>query len=1003
MKILKIRFENINSLKGVHEIDFSVNPLVSAGLFAITGATGTGKTTILDVITLSLFDRIPRVDEKISKGLIERTGLIITRNMNSCFAEVSYQCLKGIFTSKWSISLTRNGTLREYELELYDSSGALLDLKKTEVPALNEKNIGLNFDQFIKAIILAQGDFSAFLKAKGDERGKLLEQITGSTIYRKLGIAAFNKNKQFGQELENLLARENDLRNRLLDDNAFAQLLSELAERDSAIKTYSARLKTLNDQKKLREQILQLTSNVAAKETREKELTTEYEEFIRLNGERLEKHRKLIPFSKKLWDWQQLGKSLINNTERQGKIQEDISVCQNRDEEIRKEVTRLTGSEDEVSAALNAFEKKVLEIERQKAEKETVAVAGKKEIARICSELNLKPDLSSPEKMDAEVSRLIGEKDSSIRLLIAGLDPELLESPETGLRKVRSFSEFADSYKTEKLQLNNLKQQLEKDNKELSEAKMVIDELPDMITLAKDEKIKSDLIHENLIKERRIRELSASLEEHRHRLTDGEPCPLCGSVNHPYSQNGPAAADELAGAIREAGEECEKRRKTLFSLETRLNQNTEIREKKSKEIAGIERDILKVNEKCNSALSGLPPEYRSKEPQAIIDSLRTIADDLEKFLSESAAKTKLTDLTGRLRNLLDLTTVADELYRQRQLLFTGTDVRQVTGSLMKRFTENNTTRNKQLEDKKELDERVEKDRKDLTALEEELKNELPDYPEIGKAFEDIIKETDYRILTTREENLKNGLLEIRTTLNEFRSRLSEMKLSDTPEPVEDLNAGLETIGKRLEEENLLRDGLVTRKGIQTESLKVLETVNADIERQKKTSEKWVLLNRYIGDAEGRKFSTFAQQLTLHQLVRLANRRLRMLNDRYQLDIPEKDKDDSLSVIDTHMGDLKRSVKSLSGGESFLVSLALALALSDLASRQVDIKSLFIDEGFGSLDRLTLDMTIDTLEKLQFETSKTIGVISHIEAMQERIATQIRLTRNGQGYSSMEIV
>ena len=129
----------------------------------------------------------------------------------------------------------------------------------------------------------------------------------------------------------------------------------------------------------------------------------------------------------------------------------------------------------------------------------------------------------------------------------------------------------------------------------------------------------------------------------------------------------------------------------------------------------------------------------------------------------------------------------------------------------------------------------------------------------------------------------------------------------------------------------------------------------------------------------------------------------MLNDRYQLDIPEKDKDDSLSVIDTHMGDLKRSVKSLSGGESFLVSLALALALSDLASRQVDIKSLFIDEGFGSLDRLTLDMTIDTLEKLQFETSKTIGVISHIEAMQERIATQIRLTRNGQGYSSMEIV
>ena len=82
MKILKLRFENINSLKGIHEIDFSVNPLASAGLFAITGATGSGKSTILDVITLALFDRIPRVDDKISKGLIEKTGLIITRNMN---------------------------------------------------------------------------------------------------------------------------------------------------------------------------------------------------------------------------------------------------------------------------------------------------------------------------------------------------------------------------------------------------------------------------------------------------------------------------------------------------------------------------------------------------------------------------------------------------------------------------------------------------------------------------------------------------------------------------------------------------------------------------------------------------------------------------------------------------------------------------------------------------------------------------------------------------------
>lgn len=1003
MKILKLRFENINSLKGIHEIDFSVNPLASAGLFAITGATGSGKSTILDVITLALFDRIPRVDDKISKGLIEKTGLIITRNMNSCFAEVSYKCLKGIFTSKWSISKTRTGTLRDYELELYDGSGVLLDLKKTEVPHENEKNIGLNFDQFVKAIILAQGDFSAFLKAKGDERGKLLEQITGSDIYRKLGIAAFGRNRQFGQELENLLAREKDLRNRLMDDDSFASLLSRLAGSDNAIKSYAARIKTLNDQKKHKENIRQLSTDLAVKETRQKELVSEQEEFAKLNGARIEKHRKLIPFSKKLWDWQQLGRNLISNTERQGRIIQGITGCRNRDGEIREEVARLTGSTDDVTVALDAFEKKVLDIERQKAEKDALAETGKKEIVRICADLKLKPDFSNPGLIEAEVRRLKAEKDSSIGEIAARLDPVLLESPEEGLRKIRSFRESADRYKTEKLRLDNLNQSLEKDNKELGEALNVIAELPGMIAKAKDEKTKADLILDNLTKERRIRELSSSLKQHRQRLTDGQPCPLCGSIHHPYVEQSPAAPDELAGKIKEAGEECEKCTKILFSLETRLNQNTEIQEKKSKEIADISNEILNVTGKCNLALSGLPVEYRSIEPQAILDTLRSLNDELEKFISESAATVKLNDLTGRLGTFLELRTMADELARKRQLLYAGVDVRQATGSLIKTFTENNTNWKRQLEDKKELDERLGKDRKDLNAREEELKNELPAYSDPGKALEDILPDADYKNLTTTEERLKNGLLEIMTTIKESMSRLSEMKLSDTPAPVEDLNTELEIIGKKLDEENLLRDGLVTRKGLQTESLKELETVNTDIERQKKTSEKWVLLNKYIGDAEGKKFSTFAQQLTLNQLVKLSNRRLRMLNDRYQLDIPEEDKDDSLNVIDTHMGDLKRSVKSLSGGESFLVSLSLALALSDLASRQVDIKSLFIDEGFGSLDRLTLDMTIDTLEKLQFETNKTIGVISHIEAMQERIATQIRLTRNGQGYSSMEIV
>ncbi|MDZ7847105.1 MAG: SbcC/MukB-like Walker B domain-containing protein [Owenweeksia sp.] len=159
----------------------------------------------------------------------------------------------------------------------------------------------------------------------------------------------------------------------------------------------------------------------------------------------------------------------------------------------------------------------------------------------------------------------------------------------------------------------------------------------------------------------------------------------------------------------------------------------------------------------------------------------------------------------------------------------------------------------------------------------------------------------------------------------------------------------------------------------------------------------------IGDKIGKRFNDFAQDLTLQQLLALANNRLSQLTDRYRVASPQEDEDDSLIAIDDHMGGQRRSVKTLSGGETFVLSLSLALALSDLASKNVEINSLFIDEGFGTLDPETLDQTLDTLEKLQTESSKTIGIISHVEALKERISTQIQLERNGQGYSSLKVV
>ncbi len=159
------------------------------------------------------------------------------------------------------------------------------------------------------------------------------------------------------------------------------------------------------------------------------------------------------------------------------------------------------------------------------------------------------------------------------------------------------------------------------------------------------------------------------------------------------------------------------------------------------------------------------------------------------------------------------------------------------------------------------------------------------------------------------------------------------------------------------------------------------------------------LHGLIGSASGDKFRKFAQGLTLDNLVYLANQQLSRLHGRYQLTRLNGD-GLGLSVLDTWQGDEQRDTRTLSGGESFLVSLSLALALSDLVSHKTSIDSLFLDEGFGTLDAQTLDIALDALDNLN-ASGKMIGVISHIEAMKERIPTQIKVMRqSGIGTSEL---
>jgi DNA repair protein SbcC/Rad50 len=174
------------------------------------------------------------------------------------------------------------------------------------------------------------------------------------------------------------------------------------------------------------------------------------------------------------------------------------------------------------------------------------------------------------------------------------------------------------------------------------------------------------------------------------------------------------------------------------------------------------------------------------------------------------------------------------------------------------------------------------------------------------------------------------------------------------------------------------------------------SLQEELSRQQAVVDHWQQLSELIGSASGAKFRTFAQSLTLERLLLEANAQLAELSPRYRLErVPGTDL--ALQVVDLDMGDEVRSVDSLSGGESFLVSLALALALSSLSSHQTQVESLFIDEGFGTLDPDSLDLALSSLDSLQ-AAGRQIGVISHVQTLVERIGVQIRVEALGGGES-----
>jgi exonuclease SbcC len=242
MRILGVRFKNLNSLNGEWNIDFTHPEYASDGIFAITGPTGAGKTTILDAVCLGLYGRTPRLD-KVTKSSNE----IMSRQTGECFAEVTFETKGGRYRCHWSQHRARKkpeGELQPARHEVADAeSGMVLESRILQVAGFIEETTGMDFDRFTRSMLLAQGGFAVFLQAHPDERSPILEQITGTEIYSRISIKVHERRTEERDKLDLLLAELKGI-----------QVLSADEERD-------------------------LRSGLKEKQTQEAELYTQFEGF----------------------------------------------------------------------------------------------------------------------------------------------------------------------------------------------------------------------------------------------------------------------------------------------------------------------------------------------------------------------------------------------------------------------------------------------------------------------------------------------------------------------------------------------------------------------------------------------------------------------------------------------------------------------------------------------------------------------------------------------------
>lgn len=1121
MKIERLVIQNLNSIENA-EIDFSDGILSKEPLFLICGETGSGKTTILDAITLALYDKASRYEnvknnEKTENGnnSTKNTTNILRKGKTDGKAELHFSVGDTHYVATWLIHKTKSNTYNtpnRRKLEVVD--GDVRVVLSTKIEDVNNKIkelVGLSYDQFIRSVMLAQGEFSTFLKSKKNEQSEILEMLTGTEVYSKIadavkakkGEAFYNKkeaetlynglkDKILSQEdfdalnvkhaclSEEMSQKENELKKlelsidwfkkndklhreyneaKLLYDNVLRRINSEEYKDNQAVvndyfKTQKER-DAVKDLRRLESELLKINENI----------DNDIKRFINLNNscyKEKESREKLVKIQGDLVLW-------IDNHKDNEIISDNLNLILSILDDLSQTSKLLVSKEKELRD--NGLKKNEVESQLQTLSQSYEDVKKSKDEAESYLEKLLKNFDSDEYKSLIEEQQKLNDSRKSFSDRNAKL---------TNVRAVlEQYLLLDENIKNEKDKYNNLKLFFNQENEKFLSLKTTF-----------DIKNQEYLLQGNMVKD--------WAKEYRSALKEGEPCPVCGSKVHHYKDE--SVVQSLFAVIKNEWEKLkdsyEQAKDNLNKIEAELNtilRNINAEEKRLEVllnnlnvlcngnpvfeiekldanikkyndlILDVDKRIAELNAKLNEfALAKKSIDEAQKNKKLIDDNCNSIEKSLSAKQLEyqqielslntintivNEQKLKYAEKENNIDNYLKIddwkqsfaTSPADFIkminrisdeWRQKTELLKNTE-NQITNidDILVQCDKIRLDISALLPDK-QLDVLVEKyPLQDLISLYSVLyektkerlleKNRIEeDINSVKKIIDDYIgasnidferlkflsEITDIQYFIDKNKLLDDELLKSKNRLTikseEYNLHQNQDSKPNVDATLEDLESAFVSLSqeKTKSEESLseIKMKLALNSQNKSDSL----DYQKDLEEKDRVYHLWEQLAKTIGTTDGDNFRDVAQAYTMGILLDRANYYMKQLSTRYML----TNYTDSLAIMvrDMEMGGELRAASSLSGGETFLVSLALALGLTSLNDEHFNMDMLFIDEGFGTLDNESLDMVMNTLENLH-SLGRKVGIISHVDALKERIPAKIQLVREGKSASRVEIV